>query len=69
MPPEALALVAHYLRSQNEFIICKAADGWGAYAMNEGLYYQVGVVELLPSTWRWSRDRLPGRVTPARRQP
>ena len=54
-PPEALALAAHYLRSQNEFIIWQAADGSGAYAMNEGLYYQVGAIELLPATWRWSK--------------
>ncbi len=54
-PPEALALVAHYLRSQNEFIIWKAADGSGAHTMNEGLYYQVGAIELLSATWRWSK--------------
>ena len=47
-PPEALALVVHYLRSQDEFIIWKAADGSGAYTMNEGFYYQVGAIELLP---------------------
>lgn len=54
-PPEALALVGHYLRSQNEFIVWQAADGSGAHAMNEGLYYQVGAIELLPMTWRWSK--------------
>ena len=52
---EALALVGLYLRSQNEFIIWQAADGrGGALTMNEGLYYQVGAVELLPQSWRWS---------------
>ncbi len=51
---EALALVGLYLRSQNEFIIWQAADGTGALTMNEGLYYQVGAVELLPQSGRWS---------------
>jgi hypothetical protein len=54
-PAEGLALVGLYLRSQHEFIIWKAADGSGTYSMNEGLYYQVGAVELLPEAWRWSR--------------
>lgn len=51
--PEALALVGLYLRSQNEYIIWKAADGTGSYSMNEGLYYWVGTRELLPTAWRW----------------
>ena len=51
--PEALALVGLYLRSQNEYIIWRAADGSGSYSMNEGLYYWVGSRELLPTAWRW----------------
>ena len=54
-PLEALALVGLYLRSQHEFIVWKAADDSGTHGMNEGLYYQVGALELLPKAWRWSR--------------
>lgn len=52
---EALALVSLYLRSQGEFIVFPAPDGTGGLSMNEGLYYQVGSVELLSQSWRWSR--------------
>jgi len=51
---EALALLSLYLRSQGEFIVFPAPDGTGSLSMNEGLYYQVGSVELLSQSWRWS---------------
>jgi hypothetical protein len=52
-PPEALALVGLYLRSQQEFVIWRGTDGFGSLNMNEGLYYWVGTRELLPAAWRW----------------
>jgi hypothetical protein len=51
---EAVALVSLYLRSQGEFIVFTAPDGNGGLSMNEGLFYQVGSVELLSQSWRWS---------------
>jgi hypothetical protein len=53
MPPEALALVGLYLRSQQAFIIWRGVDGFSSFNMNEGLYYWVGTRELLPTAWRW----------------
>ena len=50
--PEALALIGLYLRSQNEFITWRGVEG-GSSTMNSGLYYWVGVRELLPAAWRW----------------
>lgn len=52
-PPEALALVGLYLRSQNAFVIWRGIDGFSSFDMNEGLYFWVGTRELLPSAWRW----------------
>jgi hypothetical protein len=47
---EALALVALYLRAQNEFIA-----SWRPRArMDRELYFWVGTRELLPSAWRWN---------------
>ena len=51
-PPEALALVGLYLRSQQAFVIWRT-DGFGSFNMNEGLYFWVGTRELLPTAWRW----------------
>lgn len=52
-PPEALALVGLYLRSQQEFVIWRGVAGSGSFNMNEGLYFWVGTRELLPAAWRW----------------
>jgi hypothetical protein len=52
-PPEALALVSLYLRSQQAFVIWRGTDGFGSLNMNEGLYFWVGTRELLPAAWRW----------------
>ena len=52
-PPEALALVGLYFRSQQEFAIWRGAAGSGSFNMNEGLYFWVGTRELLPAAWRW----------------
>lgn len=50
--PEALAMVGLYLRSQHEFLLWRTANGL-SLAANEGLFYQIGAVALLPEQWRW----------------
>jgi len=51
-PEDALALIALYLREQNEFVVWRRSDGVTFYLGGE-LYYWVGVRELLPASWRW----------------
>ena len=51
--PEALAMVALYLRTQQEFVLWCAADGTGP-TTNEWLYYQIGAMGLLPELRQWS---------------
>ena len=56
--PEALAMAGLYLRSQEEFVLWRAADGSGGPIANEWLYYQIGAIGLLPELWRWSGVRV-----------
>lgn len=50
---DALAVIGLYLRSQGSFILSRDPAGRGTHTMNRGLYYWVGMRELLPSAWRW----------------
>ena len=52
-PADALALVALYLRAQNEFVIWRQPGG-STFYMDRELYFWVGTRELLPSAWRWN---------------
>lgn len=52
-PDDALALVALYLRAQNEFIIWRGASG-STFRLDRELYFWVGTRELLPAAWRWN---------------
>lgn len=52
-PADALALVALYLRAQNQFIIWRQPRGQ-TFHMDRELYFWVGTRELLPSAWRWN---------------
>src|SRR6266852_497651 len=52
-PTDALALVALYLRAQNEFVIWRQPSG-STFYMDRELYFWVGTRELLPSAWRWN---------------
>jgi hypothetical protein len=46
-PREAVALIGLYLRSQGDFSIVHR------FNFNRGLFYWVGMRELLPEAWRW----------------
>lgn len=50
---DAIQVIGLYLRSQGTFIISRDPAGRGTHTMNRGLYYWVGMRELLPSAWRW----------------
>jgi hypothetical protein len=45
--PEALALLGLYLRSQGAYAVSRS------HRFNKGLFYWVGMRELLPESWRW----------------
>jgi hypothetical protein len=46
-PVDALAILGLYLRAQGEFLVEPH------YRFNRGMYYWVGMRELLPAAWRW----------------
>jgi hypothetical protein len=46
-PDQALPLIGLYLRAQGDFRITSN------FTCNRGLYYWVGMREVLPATWRW----------------
>lgn len=48
---EALSLIGLYLRSQGEFVLCAWSDF--THSFNKGLFYWVGMRELLPKAWKW----------------
>jgi hypothetical protein len=52
---DALPLVSLYLRTQGEYYTWRSGDGSRSITMNRGLFYWVGVRELLPAGWRWFR--------------
>jgi hypothetical protein len=51
-PADALALVGLYLRSRGEYDVYRE-PAVGKVKFNRGLFYWVGVRELLPEGWRW----------------
>jgi len=51
-PDDAISAVSLYLRAQREFIIPTGQKKF-RYHLNRGMFYWVGMRELVPETWRW----------------